>query len=157
MQSPQPWIITGDFNCIRRNSEKLGSSAMNATAMSEFNDFVDDATLLEMPTTASTYTWCNMKQSRPILCHLDCTLISSNCLLSFPHYATHIGPRHLSDHAPLIITLDAGRRCARSHFKFYNHWASHLDFLPLVALIWRFQVQGNPTYRFTPNGSWLLG
>ena len=90
MQSPQPWIIAGDFNCIRRNSEKLDSSAMNATAMSEFNDFVDDAILLEMPTTGSTYTWCNMIMSRPILCRLDCTLISSNCLLSFPHYATHI-------------------------------------------------------------------
>ena len=67
LQPHHPWIVMGDFNCTRNVSEKLGSSVQNATAMSDMNDFIDVNTLQEMPTTGSTFTWCNMNQSRPIL------------------------------------------------------------------------------------------
>ena len=151
LQSAQPslpWIITGDFNCIRRSEEKLGSDLLHHTAMSDFNDFIDSTSLLEMATTSSEFTWSNMSQSRPILCRLDCTLISPNCISLFPDCVTHVGPRLLSDHCLLTIQFGSERHRAKSQFKFYNKWIAHLDFIPLIAYYWRFQHQGNRTYRF---------
>lgn len=85
-----PWIVTGDFNCICSSSEKQGSPSLNHSAMDDFNDFINDASLLEMTTTGLDFTLCNMNQSRPIKCHLDRTLISTSYLSLFPNYATHV-------------------------------------------------------------------
>ena len=49
-QPSLPWIVTGDFNCVRSRSEKVGSDLLNPMAMSDFNEFINSASLLEMPT-----------------------------------------------------------------------------------------------------------
>ena len=56
-QPSLPWIIIGDFNCIRRREEKLGSDLLHHSAMLDFNAFNDSASLLEMVTTGSEFTW----------------------------------------------------------------------------------------------------
>ena len=121
---------------------------MRPTAMSDFNAFIDSASLLEMTTTGSEFTWSNMSQSRPILCRLDRTLISTNCFNLFPDCVTHVGTRLLSDHSPLTIQFGIERHRAKTQFKFFNKWTAHPDFIPLITQYWRFQPQGNPTYRF---------
>ena len=89
-----------------------------------------------------------MSHSMPIHCRLDRTLISLNCLSKFPTCVTHVGPRLLSDHNPLLITLSSEKRRAKCSFKFFNHWSHHPDFLPLIAHHWRYQIEGNPMFRF---------
>lgn len=121
MQPTLPWIVTGDFNCIHSNIEKMDSPLLNTSKMFDFNAFVDATSLLEMPTMGSTYTWCNMNQSRPIHCHLDWTLISTSCLSLFPQFVNHVALRLFSDHAPLLITLASDRRRAKRQFKFFSH------------------------------------
>ena len=102
LQPVDPWVVTGDFNCIRSSSEKIGSTSLNRPAMNDLNGFIQDASLLEMSTMGFAHTWCNMNQSMPIHCRLDRTLISLNCLSMFPVCVTHVGPQLLSDHNPLL-------------------------------------------------------
>ena len=116
--------------------------------MNDFNGFIQDASLLEMTTTGSAHTWCNMSQSMPIHCRLDRTLISLNCLSMFLVCVTHVGPWLLSDHNPLLITLSTEKRHAKCSLKIFNHWSTHPDFLLLIAHHWRYQVKGNPMFRF---------
>ena len=120
-QPTLPWILTRDFNCIHSSIEMRGSTIRNASAMTDFNSFIDDASLVEMPTTGSEYTWSNMNQSSPIHCHLEHTLISLSCLSLFPRCVAHVTPRLLSDHNPILVTLSIDKGRANSLFKFYNH------------------------------------
>ena len=141
-QPTLPWIDTRDFNAIRSSSEKAGSDFLNLPAMLDFNGFINDASLIEMATTSSGFTWCNMNHSRPIHCRLDRTLISMDCLALFPTCVTHVGARLTSDHNPLLIKLPSSSRRVKDQFKFFNHWTAHSDYVPLLARYWSFQVQG---------------
>ena len=132
-QPTRPWIIAGDFNCIRNDAEKRGSTYRNASAMSDFNSFIDGAALIEMPTIGSTFTWSNMHHTNPTLSRLDRTLCTHSCLTSFTQCSAHVAPKLLSDHCPILITLSMDRGCANGGFKFFNHWPTHPSFLPLVA------------------------
>ena len=51
LQPSNPWLLMGDFNCIHNTIEKWGSRTSNAPAMVDFNAFIDNAFLVEMPTT----------------------------------------------------------------------------------------------------------
>ena len=143
-----PWILVGDFNCIRNNSEKGGSLSRNAPAMSDFNAFIDDATLMEMPTTGATFTWSNMHHSNHI-CRLARTLCSQNCQAFFPNCSAHVAPQLISDHCLILITLSWDRGRTNCLFKIYNHWTQHPNFLTMVARLWRYQYPGNPMYHFS--------
>ena len=115
--------------------------------MADFNAFIEDASVVEMPTTGASFTWSNMTSSS-IQCRLDRALITTSFLSAFPTCVAFAAPRLVSDHSPLHLTISTDRRIPRRLFKFYNHWVSHPDFLPLMARSWRYQLQGNPTYRF---------
>ncbi|KAF5188349.1 hypothetical protein FRX31_022062 [Thalictrum thalictroides] len=41
------------------------------------------------------------------------------------------------------------KNSAPRSFKFYNHWAQHPTFLPMVESLWKIQVPGNPMMRLT--------
>ena len=90
-QTSLPWLVTGNFNCIRNNQEKQGSSSINLSAMDDSNEFINDASLLEMTTTGLDFTWCN-NHARQIRCRLDRALISTTWLSLFPDSAMHVGP-----------------------------------------------------------------
>ncbi|KAL2225719.1 UNVERIFIED_CONTAM: hypothetical protein Sindi_3098600, partial [Sesamum indicum] len=66
-----PWLIMGDFNCVKSPNEKqLGV----APSWYELKDFVDCCTALglhDVPTTGCYYTWYSNNESNPVWCKLD--------------------------------------------------------------------------------------
>jgi hypothetical protein len=63
------WLITGDFNLIRRNSDgnKPGGNIQDMLA---FNDAISNLRLEELKLYGNKYTWSNCQQS-PLLERLD--------------------------------------------------------------------------------------
>ncbi|RVX21695.1 Transposon TX1 uncharacterized 149 kDa protein [Vitis vinifera] len=56
------WCIGGDFNVIRRSSEKLGGSSLTSS-MKDFDDFIRECELLDPPLRNAPFTWSNMQES----------------------------------------------------------------------------------------------
>ncbi|KAF6161829.1 hypothetical protein GIB67_034642 [Kingdonia uniflora] len=54
-----PWLVLGDFNIIRLQTEKFGGSGPTLSAINEFNDCLDECELLESVTLGIKLTWCN--------------------------------------------------------------------------------------------------
>ncbi|CAN1167739.1 hypothetical protein LINPERHAP2_LOCUS27406 [Linum perenne] len=71
-----PACIVGDFNMVRRNEEVRGLRR-DPRELELFNDFVDDAGLLELPLVGAEFTWSNLR-SFPSLSRLDRAFISAN-------------------------------------------------------------------------------
>ena len=69
------WCVGGDFNDIRRNSEKLGGSSLTSS-MRDFDGFIRDSELLDLPLRNFPFTWSNMQES-PLCKRLDRFLYSN--------------------------------------------------------------------------------
>ena len=63
------WCVGGDFNVIRRISEKLGDSRPT-TSMRDFDDFIRDCELIDPPLRNASFTLSNL-QEIPICKRLD--------------------------------------------------------------------------------------
>ncbi|KAL0290261.1 UNVERIFIED_CONTAM: hypothetical protein Scaly_2678500 [Sesamum calycinum] len=78
-----PWIILGDFNCIKSPAEKqLGVTP----TWYELKDFVDCCLALglhDAQTTGCYYTWYSNSDSNPVWCKLDRVLLNNDWLESW--------------------------------------------------------------------------
>ena len=63
------WCVGGDFNVIRRISEKLGDSILTSS-MRDFDGFIRDCELIDPPLRNVPFTWSNLQDS-PVCKRLD--------------------------------------------------------------------------------------
>jgi hypothetical protein len=138
-----PCCIGGDFNVVRFPSEKSGLVSFNS-AMHEFNDFISECGLLDIPLEGGLFTWSNNRDV-PAMSKIDRFLFS-------PAWADHFGlinqirvPRLLSDHFP--IRLDCGRiDGGKSPFRFENMWLKVDGFVDRVRGWWdSYSFPGSPS------------
>ncbi|XP_075473926.1 uncharacterized protein LOC142504979 [Primulina tabacum] len=54
-----PWLVGGDFNVVRDESECLGSRGGRLLPMEEFNTFILDSGLIDAGFEGSSFTWTN--------------------------------------------------------------------------------------------------
>ncbi|RVW25182.1 Transposon TX1 uncharacterized 149 kDa protein [Vitis vinifera] len=55
------WCVGGDFNVIRRSSEKLG--VLVTSSMRDFDSFIRECELLDPPLRNASFTWSNLQES----------------------------------------------------------------------------------------------
>ncbi|XP_035542866.1 uncharacterized protein LOC118345331, partial [Juglans regia] len=134
----QPWIVVGDFNVIRNDQERRGGRPRPFSAMEAFNKFIDTAGLSELRFEGNQFSWCNNQQgSARRWARLDRTLTSVECITMFPEAYMQYLPRTTSDHAPILIKLEAESvSYGYPAFKFHQTWVTHDSFLDCVANAW---------------------
>ncbi|XP_011081385.1 uncharacterized protein LOC105164430 [Sesamum indicum] len=123
-----PWLIMGDFNCVKSPEEKqLGV----APTWYELKDFVDCCTalgLLDAPTTGCYYTWYSNNESNPVWCKLDQVLYNNELLEADLHCSAHFNqPGCLSD-----------------HFRHYSHMSTKAKEAELALQDAQNQLESNP-------------
>ncbi|KAL0358164.1 UNVERIFIED_CONTAM: hypothetical protein Scaly_1502100 [Sesamum calycinum] len=110
-----PWIILGDFNCVKSSVEKQ----------------------LGVPPTCG--------DSNPIWCKLDRVLLNNDWLEAGLHCTAHFNPSGcLSDHSPSIVFILDNLDPKPKSFRFFNMWTDHPDFIPTVEERWGLNVEGTP-------------
>jgi endonuclease/exonuclease/phosphatase family metal-dependent hydrolase len=99
------WCILGDFNAVRSIEERRSRSVnINNDDFAPFNHFIDDNFLFDLPLCGRNFTWYRgdgLSMSR-----LDHFLLSEDWLLLFPNCIQSALPRGLSDHCPIMLTID---------------------------------------------------
>ncbi|KAG2674100.1 hypothetical protein I3760_13G119900 [Carya illinoinensis] len=101
-----PWIVVGDFNIIRNDSERRGGRPRNSVAIDDFNNSIDICGLLEMQFSESSMSWCNghinFTQSWAFL---DRCFFNTSVCDEYPEAHLKYLARTSSNHAPMHITL----------------------------------------------------
>lgn len=92
----EPWSISGDFNAIRNEDERIGGGDLDPYERREFNDLLHACDLMEMTTTGGTYTWKN----GTVFSRIDRSLINHAWFSSMDTTA-HLFPESSSDHHPI--------------------------------------------------------
>ncbi|RVW50857.1 Transposon TX1 uncharacterized 149 kDa protein [Vitis vinifera] len=95
------WCVGGDFNVIRRRSEKLGGSGVHFQHEG-FDGFIRESELHDPPLRNASFTWSNIQES-PVCKRLDQFLYSNEWELSFPQSLQEVLPRWTSDHWPIVL------------------------------------------------------
>ncbi|WJZ94571.1 hypothetical protein VitviT2T_013415 [Vitis vinifera] len=133
------WCVGGDFNVIRRSSEKLGGSRFTSS-MREFDGFIRESELHDPPLRNASFTWSNMQES-PVCKRLDRFLYSNEWELSFPQSLQEVLPRWTSDHWPIVLDTNPFK-WGPTPFRFENMWLQHHSFKECFSSWWR-EFEGN--------------
>jgi exonuclease III len=125
LPSDVPWMLIGDFNMIRFPHEKNNSNFHSGEA-EDFNDFINDSCLIDLPLLDRAFTWSN-KRSAPTLERIDRTFINLSWDALFPGSSLSSRTRCTSDHVPLLVQV-AARIPKATTFRFDNYWVRCLGF-----------------------------
>lgn len=114
------WCVFGDFNEVRGNHERL-NSIMNEKGAEEFNKFISNNRLVEIPLGGQKFTRVSddgRKHSK-----LDRFLVSNDFYSKWSNLGVKALERRWSDHCPIMLEeakLDYGPK----PFKLFNYWLS---------------------------------
>ncbi|XP_028110763.1 uncharacterized protein LOC114309252 [Camellia sinensis] len=127
-----PWCLVGDFNEIRNLGERRGCSRRDR-GMKEFNLFIENMELLDLPMLGRQFTWCNSNEGER-WSRIDRALMSTEWVekLNLKLWGLE---RSVSDHCPLLLVED-GRDWGPRPFWFINAWTSHPKFGEVVKKSW---------------------
>ncbi|KAF3787695.1 hypothetical protein EJ110_NYTH07536 [Nymphaea thermarum] len=136
-----PWLLAGDFNCLLSPVDS-SSPVTSGPSMSAFRSFVDEFGLFDVPSTNGIFTWSN-NRNPPILRKLDRIFLSPELFSAFLSSCLVLGPRHMSDHAPLLLTLMRGRAgIGHARFRFELWWLRDESFVATIPNWWARAVNG---------------
>ncbi|XP_071708361.1 uncharacterized protein [Rutidosis leptorrhynchoides] len=122
------WIICGDFNEVRRESERKNCVFVESRAKM-FNDFIDKSNLIEIPLGGLKFTRISddgLKYSK-----LDRFLVSGACISMWVDLAACTLDRKHSDHCPIILKVCANNFGPRLTGVF-NNWFEDVECEELI-------------------------
>uniref|UniRef100_A0A5K1FRD0 Endonuclease/exonuclease/phosphatase domain-containing protein n=1 Tax=Nymphaea colorata TaxID=210225 RepID=A0A5K1FRD0_9MAGN len=136
-----PWLLAGDFNCLLSPADS-SSPITSGPSMSPFRSFVDEFSHFDVLLNNGKFTWSN-NMNPPILRRLDRIFLSPELFSAFPSSSLVLGPRYLSDHASLLLSLLRGRAGTGSaKFRFELWWLRDESFVATVSNWWARIVNG---------------
>ncbi|XP_041020448.1 uncharacterized protein LOC121262091 [Juglans microcarpa x Juglans regia] len=130
----QPWVVVGDFNIIRNDSDRIGGNPQPLASMEEFNDCLDQCGLIDLSSRGNHMSWCNGHEgSSRSWAKLDRTVINNAYTTQFLYAHLEYLKRKTSDHCPMVVHFDRPHSSyGPSPFRFQNMRYSHDGFLAYV-------------------------
>lgn len=100
--SNYPWCVAGDFNTVRSANERRGASLQIVNReMLEFNSFIDDMGLNDLPLIGRKYTWY-ISDGR-CMSRIDRFLLSDEWISTWHDLSQWGMDRSVSDHCALVL------------------------------------------------------
>ena len=98
------WIAAGDFNMITKIEDKIGGRSRLEPEVDRFKDFIQNASLIDLPFCNGTFTWSNcIGGKHQITSKLDRFLISDNAVHLGGDLTAAILAHSGSDHWPIAL------------------------------------------------------
>ncbi|XP_074282660.1 uncharacterized protein LOC141607199 [Silene latifolia] len=142
------WIVLGDFNIVKDMDERLGPNPLSVNEMMAFNQCLLDCTLDDLHSFGCEHTWTNKREATArVWSRLDRVLSNPSWLLEYPNTQVHVLPSGISDHSPLLVTVQDNYR-PRKQFSYLNCWADHKEYDEMVMQAWGLPVRGSVMFKF---------
>ncbi|XP_071728064.1 uncharacterized protein [Rutidosis leptorrhynchoides] len=122
------YVLFGDFNEVREESEKFGS-IFHPDEANVFNLFIGSSGLVDIPLGGRKFTWMNKSASK--MSRIDRVLVTSNIFEYFADLKLTTLVRGYSNHLPLLLQ-DLKHDFGPTPFKCFNSWYLFSDFDAMV-------------------------
>ncbi|KAH0679366.1 hypothetical protein KY284_020451 [Solanum tuberosum] len=123
----------GNFNAVLTGADRINGNPVQEMEIRDFNEFIIDASMIELKATERESTWSN----GCICSKIDRAMVNVEWMLNMNQVEISFRQPETSDHSPLSLELDSNMRGNHKAFKFFNCIAAHPDFLPKVKKAWR--------------------
>ncbi|KAJ9539609.1 hypothetical protein OSB04_026115 [Centaurea solstitialis] len=133
------WCIFGDFNEVRSVDERL-NSCCNQGGMDDFNRFIEDGGLVEIPLIGRRFT--RISDDGIKFSKLDRFLSNQSFVSSWKLLGVRALERKGSDHMPLMLSEDL-KDFGPKPFKFFNAWLSEDSLEAIVRESWNCEVRSS--------------
>ncbi|GJV60786.1 zf-CCHC domain-containing protein [Tanacetum coccineum] len=127
------WCIFGDLNVVRSSEDRLNSQ-VNIKEMCEFNEFINDARLMEILIGGRRFT--KVSDAGMKLSKLDRFLLNDDFYSIWGNLSIIALDHKLSDHCPIVlkdVDLDFGPKPIR----IFNIWMDESDFRHVTEEAWK--------------------
>ncbi|XP_020239832.1 uncharacterized protein LOC109818715 [Cajanus cajan] len=131
------WCVVGDFNCVRKASERVGVRAINdrrdTTVVRDFNKFISDMDVVDIPLSGRSFTWYRPNGSAKS--QIDRILVSREWFDIWPGSSQVVLNKSIFDSFPIMVRqaeIDWGPK----PFKVFDHWMQEKDFRRFVIESW---------------------
>ncbi|XP_026410033.1 uncharacterized protein LOC113305152 [Papaver somniferum] len=128
-----PGCLGGEWNVISTLEENNRQGTLSR-AMRNFNQFMSDFNLVDLPLCGAKYTWSNF-QDPPTCTRIDRFLLNSKWDNYFPGTTQIAKPRTVSDHIPLLLSTEMGDSGPRPK-KFELMWLEDEELPNLMKEWW---------------------
>jgi len=137
--------ICGDFNAVRNVSERRSVGCIQRhLGTTGLNQFIDDNLLIDLPLRGRNFTW--YKGDGKSMSRIDRFLLSEKWCLTLPNCFQLATARGLSDHCPLVLSIDEENWGLRP-LRLLKCWANFPGYKTFVRDQWRsFQLEGYGGY-----------
>ncbi|GJX39372.1 putative RNA-directed DNA polymerase, eukaryota, reverse transcriptase zinc-binding domain protein [Tanacetum coccineum] len=134
-------VISGNLHWSdEKNKHELGGAEAQI-----YNNFIDNAGLLDLPLEGRSFTWMNKEGTQ--MSKLDRFLVSSSVMDAFPDLRVTVLPRGWSDYIPLMHhdeKIDYGP----IPFKFFRSWLKRDGFEECIKTAYDECSEGNGRIKF---------
>lgn len=128
------WCVAGDFNAVRCADERKGiADYLCFTKTVQFNEFVEDMDLTDLPLIGRKYTW--HRANGRCMSRLDRFLLSDEWMNQWQDLAQWGMKRSIADHYAIVLKSTVMMWCPRP-FRVLNCWLTHGDFENFVISKW---------------------
>ncbi|KAH0764708.1 hypothetical protein KY285_000579 [Solanum tuberosum] len=137
-------MICGDFNAVLLPDDRLFGNPITFPEIRDFSECIKQVQLTEFKWSGDYYTWSNKQASTDrIWSRLDRAFGNHDWMLQWGHVVLEYDVPHISDHAPMILSLNTMIHPGKSPFRFFNKWADHTTFIDIVQQVWSKELSLN--------------
>lgn len=128
-----PWIVSGDFNTILWQVERLKNGSIFYNNRNKLQQLVQDTQLRELRFSGYFFTWSNKHTDNTrMVCKLDRALVNDLWMSAFDNSeAVFLNPA-TSDHSACLINFNTTTARRKHVFRFCNMWCFDDRFEQLV-------------------------
>ncbi|XP_056688098.1 uncharacterized protein [Spinacia oleracea] len=131
-----PWILSGDFNTILADGDRINGCPVTAAETCDFNNFAVSAGLCVLQSVGDYFSWHKGASEGKVASRIDWCLGNPAWAMKFSGVPMQYLNFSISDHVPLMISCLPDVPEGGKPFRFLNFLAHHTQFAPLVKAVW---------------------
>ncbi|XP_048496446.1 uncharacterized protein LOC125495695 [Beta vulgaris subsp. vulgaris] len=141
-----PWLIMGDFNCVRYPNERIGA-VVRAQEMMPMNNWCAGCGLDDLKSSGCFFTWNNKQQGyNRVFSNIDRALSNMAWQEIFPTAEVTFMPEGDFDHSPSLLTVYPRSDSGKKPFKYYTMWRHSPQYDSTVRDQWNKRVEGTKMF-----------
>lgn len=137
-QRDSPWLLTGDFNDLLDNSEKVGGPPRWEGSFLAFRNFVSKNGLWDLQFSGNSLSWRGTRYSHHIKSRLDRAMANLAWFEQFPSGRSEYLRFEGSDHRPLLTHFDQNLIKKKGVFRFDRRLREKPEIRQLVKETWNY-------------------
>ncbi|XP_070047137.1 uncharacterized protein [Nicotiana tomentosiformis] len=140
-----PWLVCRDFNAILSTTDRKSCHPVSFSEVKDFSNCITAILLNELQWKGEYFTWSNKQQgSERVSSKIDRAFGNYDWMMLWGHIILEYDLRNISDHAPIFLTLQSVNHNIRDPFRFFNIWSEHPQFLELIDVHRKKQLDRDP-------------